>query len=92
MSVEQKIYNIDLGLSKLYKRRDRLMAEIEQRPEIHRLYRRYSSLITEIRIQLRLKMAYQEGAGNKRLKDWLKAEHPEIYEKFFGSKEELDNE
>jgi len=94
MNVEQKTFNIDQELGKLYKRRNKLMVEIKRKPQFHQVYVRYSNLMTKIREQLRLKRECQEYAGNKRLRDWLEVEHPEIYKKFFGSegKEENNND
>jgi len=85
MSVEQKIFNIDKELNKLYKRRDRLEAEIKQKSQLHRVFTRHAYLTTKIQEQLKLRRECQEKAGNKRLRDWLKVEHPEVYNKFFDS-------
>jgi len=86
MTVEGKIYNIDRELDKLYKQRDKLAAKLEQTPETHKRFVavRYSGLMTRIREQLKLRRECQDETSGKRLKIWLKAEHPEVYEKFFG--------
>ena len=90
MSIEQKIYNIDKELNELYKQRDKLMAEIKQKPQLHKAYVKYSNLMTKIRKQLKLRRECQNKISGQKLRIWLKAEHPEIYEKFFGSKEGVE--
>lgn len=85
MSVERKIFNIDKELNKLYIRKDRLDAEIRQKSQLRMVFTRHANLTTKIQEQLKLRKECQEEVSGKKLRVWLKAEHPEVYEKFFGS-------
>jgi len=92
MNVEGRIFNIDKELNELYKQRNRLMVQIRQRPQLHRVYVRYSNLMIKIREQLKLRRECQNKVSGDKLRVWLKTEHPEVYEKFFGSEKKGGNE
>lgn len=87
MNIEGKIFNIDKELDRLYRRRNKLAAGIRQKSQSHRICIEYSKITDKIREQLKLRRECQNKISGKRLRDWLRSEHPEVYEKFFGSEE-----